>query len=157
MGVSVCRKIAIRLPLISERRRPGSVAIGVNSSSSPRTIAVTSAARSPWPSTSQMNTPASVSDNGRTQKKSPPTMLGRLVPMTEAQPALFRGQTSWETRKILREKHLLNVARHFEVGFELRILNAQLLSVADKLLFGLLSRFLRSFATGDILHHALVI
>ena len=34
-------------------------------------MAVTSAARSPWPTTSQMKTPASVSDNGRTEKKSP--------------------------------------------------------------------------------------
>src|SRR5580704_8783640 len=90
-------------------------------------------------------------------KKIAADLLRRLIPMAETQPAFLRGQTSWETRKILGEKHLLNVARHFEIGFELRILYSQLFGVADKVFLGQPSRFLRSFASGDILHHPLVV
>ncbi len=104
-----------------------------------------------------MKTPASVSDNGKNAKKIAANLLGRLVPMAETQPAFLRGQASRETREILRQKYLLNVARHFEVGFELRILDPQLLRVADKVFFGLLPCFFRGFATGDILDHSLVI
>ena len=39
-----------------------------------RIIAVTSAARTPWPVTSQMNTPASVGEIADTLKKSPLTV-----------------------------------------------------------------------------------
>src|ERR1700722_4735602 len=84
-------------------------------------------------------------------------LLSRLVPMTEAQPAFLRSQTSWETRIILREKYLLNVARHFKIGIELSVLQAQLLSVADKFLFRPRARFFRSFTTADILHHSFVV
>jgi hypothetical protein len=48
-----------------------------------------------------MNTPASVSDKGRTQKTIAADLLCGLIPMAEAQPAFLRSQTLWETRIIL--------------------------------------------------------
>jgi hypothetical protein len=41
--------------------------------------------------------------------------------------------------------------------FRIALLNAQLLRVANKVLFGLLSRFLGRFAAGDVLYHALIV
>src|SRR5580704_14311441 len=90
-------------------------------------------------------------------KKITAHLLGWLVVVGEAEPTFLRSQARWETRKILGKKYLLNVARHFEVGFKLRIFNPQFFRVADEILFGLLSRFLRGFAPGDVLHHALVV
>ena len=51
----------------------GSATTGMSSSTNPLKMAVTRAARMPWPITSQMKAPAMESVIGKTLKKSPPT------------------------------------------------------------------------------------
>src|SRR5271165_2820148 len=84
-------------------------------------------------------------------------LLCRLIPMAETQPTFLRRQIRRKARIRLCEKYLLNVARHLKIGFELRILEAQLLCVARKVFFGFLPLFFSAFTTRDVLHHALVV
>ena len=73
VGEPVFLRMLDRSELSLRRNIPGSRASGLSSSDNARIIAVTSAARTPWPVTSQIKTEASVSESAETLKKSPLT------------------------------------------------------------------------------------
>src|SRR5208283_398417 len=75
-------------------------------------------------------------------EKIAPDLLSRLIPMAESEPTLFWSKRPWKSWIFLGEKHLLDIARHFEVGFELGVLD---------------SRFFRGFPRCDVLYHPFVI
>jgi hypothetical protein len=75
-----------------------------NSSANARTIAVTRAGPTPWPITSQINTPALVSESGRKLKKSPPSqqrLADALVRHAHENDVVESEQTPHGTRHVV--------------------------------------------------------
>jgi len=69
----VCLKTPATSRLIWASSSPGSVVVPLRSTTRARIMAVTSAARTSCPITSQINKPTVVSESGTTSKKSPLT------------------------------------------------------------------------------------
>ena len=118
-----------------------------NSPTSARTIAATSAARTPWPITSQMKTPAIVSESSRISKKSPLTAVEGLKKCENCS-ALSLGEAVCGKHGIAaRHERVLEFARHAEIFLEFLVAAAQFLRVSRELLF-------RFFALRDVAREA---
>ena len=107
VGIDSCQQLP-RVRARSER----------NSSTNPRTIAVTRAERTPCPMTSQIKSPAFVSESACTLKKSPPTWPGGMILVAEMQQARFLRRGGRKRRILLGKDGVLDVPRHFQVFFK---------------------------------------
>ena len=114
-----------------------------SSSTSARWMAVTSAARTPCPITSQMKTPASVVRERQHMKKIAAHGAGRQIARVKCQRALAGRRILRKRGKLLRQERLLDLARHVQVVLELHVFFAQLLIVHRELLLG-------PFPLGDV-------